>query len=186
MRNGRKCDGHRTRVRPLRPLSLWKCHRGRGVEEQECRENGALFRQTNERAIGARQELPVEKPRVISLTIRPVFGELRRRAPPPRRMRSGKHPGCSPARRPTDAAYRVEKRTVGHDEGREEKWTELGVAKYFTLRPATRTTRPGQAPVAPARYGLEPHSAGWLPSLLEHVRDDLLGCDAFGVGGEIR
>ena len=64
----------------------------------------------------AREQLPVEPPRIVALAIRPILGELGRDAALSRAMRARRRPADRAARGPRHAAQRVEQRAVASRE----------------------------------------------------------------------
>ena len=73
-------DGDLARRAPLLARRDGKRHRRRRVEHDRRRQNRAVGREPDVRAVAAREQSPVDPARIVALTIEPVLGELGRRA----------------------------------------------------------------------------------------------------------
>jgi hypothetical protein len=89
VRYRRETDRDLLRATPFVSRRHRKRHRWRAVENNGRRQDGAIGRKADVRAIAAREQTPIDAARIVALAIETIFGEFGGRPALLRLMRSG-------------------------------------------------------------------------------------------------
>jgi hypothetical protein len=126
VRHRRARDHDLLRRAPLRPSLRARLsrtfngirHRRRRIDGEQRAEHRAIRREPDERAVAAREQLPVEAPGIVTRAVRAIFREFARDAAGARQMRAGRATAHRPPRGPPYAAHGLEQRAVRPDRHR--------------------------------------------------------------------
>ena len=149
-------------------------HGRRRIDDDHRGHDRAVLGEPDVRAIAASEQPPIDALRIVALPVDAILAELGADAAQARVMCAGERAGDRPQRRPLHAANRVEQRAAGLG----ARCRHRRLARWRSARGPCRRSR-----MLPP---LDADSALRSRHVTNHRRDDPLGADAFGFGGEVR